>query len=83
MARFSEKKVAISDLETINRWVQDYKFIYQEKLISKKKINNLKFIISDNIRVGLRFKDFYFFTPFAFFKKKYDLALWQTGKDLL
>ena len=71
MARFSESKVALSDLETINRWVQDYKFIYQEKLISKKEINNLKFIISDNIRVGMRFKDFYFFAPFAFFKKKY------------
>ena len=73
MTRFKERKVVFSDLATINRWIKDYDFIYQRNLISKKNISDLKLIISDNIRIGLKFRNFYFFSPFALFKKKYFL----------
>ena len=73
MTRFKERKVVFSDLATINRWIKDYDFIYQKNLISKKNISDLKLIISDNIRIGLKFRNFYFFSPFALFKKKYFL----------
>jgi len=73
MTRFKERKVVFSDLATINRWIKDYDFIYQRNLISKKNISDLKLIISDNIRIGLKYRNFYFFSPFALFKKKYFL----------
>jgi len=65
MTRFKERKVVFSDLATINRWIKDYDFIYQRNLISKKNISDLKLIISDNIRIGLKYRNFYFFSPFA------------------
>lgn len=72
MISISQKNIYKSDICTINRWLKDYNFIYQKKINPKKFFNKqMKFLISDNIRVGLKFRNYYFISPFAIFKKNY------------
>ena len=72
MINISQKNIYKSDICTINRCLKDYNFIYQKKINPKKIFNKqMKFLISDNIRVGLKFRNYYFISPFAIFKKNY------------
>lgn len=72
MIDIKEKNVYESDKVVIERWINDYFFIYKKKInLNKIKLNKLKFLVSDNIRVGLKFRSFFFICPFAIFNKNY------------
>lgn len=72
MIDVKEKNVYKSDKVVIERWINDYFFIYKKKInLNKINLNKLKFLVSDNIRVGLKFRSFFFICPFAIFNKNY------------
>ena len=72
MIDVKEKNVYKSDKVVIERWVNDYFFIYKKKInLNKINLNKLKFLVLDNIRVGLKFRSFFFICPFAIFNKNY------------
>lgn len=72
MIDVKKKNVYKSDLNVIQRWINDFFFVYGKKInLNNKNIDKLKFIISDNIRVGLKFKSIFFICPFAIFNKRY------------
>ena len=72
MIDVKEKNVYKSDKVVIERWINDFFFIYKKKInLNKINLNKLKFLVSDNIRVGLKFRSFFFICPFAIFNKNY------------
>ena len=72
MIDVKEKNIYKCDKVVIERWINDFFFIYKKKInLNKINLNKLKFLVSDNIRVGLKFKSLFFICPFAIFNKNY------------